>query len=263
MRHTSILTLLTLSLTITSLAVAQPKPAAPQPGSGPLDQKAFDDSFGKLPTNVSADSLSFNPKNRVFAYQGNVIVTQGDMKLTSKTLEGNYSEANQLQKLIARGDVLITKQDIKASGQTATYDAPAGIVILTDNPQLAQNESILTADRIKIFINENRSQAEGDVRVTFVQSSTTGLNPMGGMGLAAQNASTTPQPTATPKITPTPPGEEKGSATSASSASEISSTPGPTPTPTKAATKKSSKTTSTKKQSTTKPKGSPTKQPAK
>lgn len=149
MKRTSIVTILTLAVSFGVSVAAQPKPASPQAGSGSLNQKAFDDSFGKLPTNVSADSLSFNPRNRVFAYQGNVVVTQGDMKLTSKTLEGNYNEINQLQKLIARGDVMITKQDIKASGQTATYDAPAGIVILTDNPQLAQNESILTADRIK------------------------------------------------------------------------------------------------------------------
>ena len=195
MKRTSTLTIIALALSLTSSLSAQDKPAAAAGTAPLLDQKSFDDSFGKLPTNVIADTLSFNPKSRVFAYQGNVVVTQGDMKLTSKTLEGNYSETNQLQKLIARGDVLITKQDIKASGQTATYDAIAGIVILTDNPQLAQNQSILTADRIKIFINENRSQAEGDVRVTFVQDSTTGLNPMGGMGIAAQNASTTPAPT--------------------------------------------------------------------
>lgn len=260
MRHYSILTSLTLTLAFAISGVAQPKSAVPQTGSGPLDQKAFDESFGKLPTNVSADSLSFNPKNRVFAYQGNVVVTQGDMKLTSKTLEGNYNETNQLQKLIARGDVMITKQDIKASGQTATYDAPAGIVILTDNPQLAQNESILTADRIKIFINENRSQAEGDVRVTFVQSSTTGLNPMGGMGIAAQNASTTPQPTATPKVTPTSAaGADEGSSSSVER-TVAAPTPRPTPAPTKKSAKKILKKAIAKKQSATKPAATPTKQ---
>ena len=195
MKRPSTLTILTLVLSLTSSLSAEDKTAGASSTAPLLDQKSFDNSFGKLPTNVIADTLSFNPKSRVFAYQGNVVVTQGDMKLTSKTLEGNYSETNQLQKLIARGDVLITKQDIKASGQTATYDAIAGIVILTDNPQLAQNQSILTADRIKIFINENRSQAEGDVRVTFVQDSSMGLNPMGGMGITAQNAPTTPAAT--------------------------------------------------------------------
>jgi lipopolysaccharide export system protein LptA len=253
MKRIPALTLLALILLSSSPLAAQDKPVGATTTAPLLDQKAFDDSFGKLPTNVTADSLSFNPKTRVFAYQGNVIVTQGDLKLTSKTLEGNYSETNQLQKLIARGDVVITKQDINASGQTATYDAVAGIVILTDNPQLAQNQSILTADRIKIFINENRSQAEGDVRVTFVQSSTTGLNPMGGMGLTAQNASTTPAPTATPKPTQTP----SEIAEASSETSELTlTTPKPTPTPTNK--KNAQKKTSTKKKQPTPAKKTPT-----
>jgi lipopolysaccharide export system protein LptA len=57
-----------------------------------MDSKGFDDSFGKLPTNITSDSLTFNAKDRVFTYSGKVQVTQGDMRLTSKTLEGTYRE---------------------------------------------------------------------------------------------------------------------------------------------------------------------------
>ena len=150
----------------TALGQSQPTSAA----SNLLDSKAFDSSFGKLPTNITSDALTFNAKERIFAYQGNVQVTQGDMRLTSKTLEGTYTDKNELQKLVAKGDVIITKQDIQATGQIASYDAIASIVTLTDNPQLQQKESILRADKIKIFLNENKSQAEGDVRVTFVNT---------------------------------------------------------------------------------------------
>lgn len=165
-----------------------------------MDPKAFDNSFGKLPTNITSDSLTFNAKNRVFAYQGNVQVTQGDMRLTSKTLEGSYSEKNELIKLVAKGDVFILKQDIQATGQIASYDAVASIVTLTENPQLQQKESILRADKIKIFLNENRSQAEGDVRVTFVNTKD------GAPGLA---------PAAHPAATPAP---QQGAPTPAAAA---------------------------------------------
>lgn len=166
-----------------------------------LDQKAFDDGFGKLPTNVKSDTLTFNAKERRFVYKGNVEVTQGDMTLTSKVVEGTYTEQNQLQKLTARGDVIITKQDIRATSQLATYDAVSSIVTLTENPELQQKESALRADKIKIYLNDNRSEAEGDVRVTFV-------NDKGGMGLKP-DASPTPAPQATPsaqkaKATPAP-----------------------------------------------------------
>lgn len=186
-----------------------------------MDSKAFDSSFGKLPTNITSDSLTFNAKNRVFAYQGNVQVTQGDMRLTSKTLEGTYNEKNELQKLVAKGDVLITKQDIQATGQIASYDAVASIVTLTENPQLQQQESILRADKIKIFLNENRSQAEGDVRVTFVNTKD------GGPSLAAAN------PVATPVPQPTKPSVTQG----AQGSTAVTAAAAPTPTPTPAAKK--------------------------
>ena len=211
MRH--YITVLTCAITMTSSVYADNKPAGS--ASSLMDAKAFDDSFGKLPTNITSDSLAFNAKDRVFAYSGNVQVTQGDMRLTSKTLEGTYSEKNELLKLVAKGDVFISKQDIQATGQIASYDAVAAIVTLTDNPQLQQKESVLRADKIKIFLNENRSQAEGDVRVTFVNSKDSNpglpsLNPVApqpspapAAPVAAAVATPTPAPKATTTAAPT------------------------------------------------------------
>ena len=220
---------------ICALAFCSPVFAENGPTSGSanlMDSKAFDNSFGKLPTNITSDSLTFNAKNRVFAYQGNVQVTQGDMRLTSKTLEGTYSEKNELLKLVAKGDVFIAKQDIQATGQIASYDAVASIVTLTENPQLQQKESILRADKIKIFLNENRSQAEGDVRVTFVNTK----DGAPGLAPAANPAGTpSPQPTtsaAAPAVTPKAE-TTVGSPTKA---------PSPTPNTSKAATRAKVKT---------------------
>jgi lipopolysaccharide export system protein LptA len=191
-----------------------------------MDSKGFDDSFGKLPTNITSDSLAFNAKDRIFAYTGNVQVTQGDMRLTSKTLEGTYSEKNELLKLVAKGDVFIAKQDIQATGQIASYDAIAAIVTLTENPQLQQKESILRADKIKIFLNENRSQAEGDVRVTFVNSKD------GNPGLPSLNP-VAPQPSAAPAAavaTPTPAPKTTSTAVPSKKAAPAKKKATPTPT---------------------------------
>jgi lipopolysaccharide export system protein LptA len=216
---------LTCALLISSATFAQNNPAGSI--ANMMDSKAFDDSFGKLPTNITSDSLTFNAKDRVFSYVGNVQVTQGDMRLTSKTLEGTYSEKNELLKLVAKGDVFISKQDIQATGQIASYDAVAAIVILTENPQLQQQESILRADKIKIFLNENRSQAEGDVRVTFVNSKD------GNPGMPSLNpvaVQPSPAPTAAAVATSTP--APKATAAPASSKKSVPTKKKPTPTPT-------------------------------
>jgi len=169
--RSSLATLLTISTVIGAAhgqSASGSSSADTLASSSLFDQKLKDDTFAKAPTNIKSDSLTINAKDRVFVYKGNVEVTQGDMMLVSKTLEGFYTESNQIQKLIAKGDVVITKQDIKATSQQAIYEAQSGVVTLTDNPQLQQKESILIADRIKVFLNENRSQAEGSVRVTVV-----------------------------------------------------------------------------------------------
>jgi len=97
---------------------------------------------------------------------------------------------------------------------------------LTENPQLQQKESILRADKIKIFLNENRSQAEGDVRVTFVNTKD------GAPGLApVANAAATPVPqqgAPTPAAAVTP----QAAATVTTTSTKTSAVT-PTPTPTK------------------------------
>ncbi len=173
-----------------------------------LDQKAFDNTFGKLPTTITSDSLSINAKQRIFTYKGNVLVTQGDLLMTSKIIEGSYNESNQIQKLVAKGDVVISKQEIKATSQQAIYDATTAIVTLTDNPQLQQQGTVLIADRIKIFLNENRSQAEGSVRVTVVNINDQGgseKKPLAVVATPVATAVATPltTPVVTPATTPT------------------------------------------------------------
>lgn len=169
---------------------------------GLLGDSADAKDFGKLPTNITSDTLTLNAKTRIFTYKGNVTVTQGDMTLLSKVVEGSYSEKNEIQKIVARGDVVITKAEIKATSQLATYDAVAGIIILTENPQLQQGESVLIADRIKVYVRENRSQAEGNVRVTFVKKDMPNAAPAG-TPAAKTEVQPSPAATATPQATPT------------------------------------------------------------
>lgn len=179
-----------------------------------------DKEFGTLPTHITSDTLTLNNKTRVFVYKGNVVVKQGDMTLTSKEIEGTYSEQNEIQKIIAKGDVVIVKQDITSTSQRATYDAPTSIITLTDNPQLQQGESTLIADRIKVFLNDNRSQAEGNVRVTFVKletpspAPTSATAPTSGTPEAKESPIPTPNttPTAVPKNTKTPAATQKPAA---------------------------------------------------
>lgn len=126
------------------------------------------------PTYIESASLTLRSQDRTFIYTGGVKVTRGDLTLTAQELEGNYTEQNEIKILTAKKNVVIIKGDsIRASGERAVYDAATAIVTLTENPQVTQGESQLLADIIKIYVNEDRSEAEGNVRMKVVKEAAT------------------------------------------------------------------------------------------
>lgn len=157
----------------TSVKVA-PKPASTEATSKAPDLDALSKIQGansKEPTFINSDSLTLNADDRVFVYSGNVEVRQGLMTLTCAEIVGRYNDRNQIDTIDARKDVVIVKEDIQGTAQKAFFDAKTNTVTLTENPEVHQNGSILSADSITIFLNENRSVAEGTVRVKLVEKS--------------------------------------------------------------------------------------------
>ncbi|MCB0318048.1 MAG: hypothetical protein KDD56_04775 [Bdellovibrionales bacterium] len=129
------------------------------------------EDFGKQPTYVKSDTLTLKAEDHFFVYQGNVQVKQADMLLTADKMEGNYTEDNQIKDLTAVKNVVITKGiNIRANSEKAFYDATNETVTLTENPELQQDGSVLTADKIIIFLEEDRSVAEGQVRVKLIEN---------------------------------------------------------------------------------------------
>jgi len=163
------------------------------------------DQMKGLPTIINSDSLSLWSKDHKFQYNGHVIVTHGDMTLACELLDGFYDEDNQIQRLVARNNVVITKgATIKGSSQRATYEKASDTMTLTENPQVEQNGNLLSADQIKIYLADNRSEAKGTVRMKVLSTEKPSLNgtPLATPPPAIAPGASTPTPTATPAKTP-------------------------------------------------------------
>ncbi len=125
----------------------------------------------KSPLNIKSDTLDLNSKERLFVYKGNVELTRDDMKVTSKRLEGRYDSENRMETVLCIGDVVITKgPSIKATSNRALYKVASSIVELTEGPELYRDGNVLVADKVTIFLNEERSEAEGNVRVKVTKT---------------------------------------------------------------------------------------------
>jgi len=164
-----------LVLFIANLA-AQDQP--PVEGEVPSEKEAsglLTADFGGAPTFISSDSLVLQSQARLLEYQGAVEVIHGDLNLKCDVLQVVYDENNKIEELIALKNVFITKgPNIRARGEKAVYEETEETLTLTENPELQQDGSVLTADLIRIFLAEDRSVAEGEVRVKLLNKDETG-----------------------------------------------------------------------------------------
>ena len=163
-------------------AGAAPTENAAQAGSAPSEAKPKDSGKGATslfetsgnknePIYIKSNTLTLDSKGRTFTYDGNVEVVQGDLTITAATMIGVYDEKNRIRTITCKDNVVITKgADMKANANRALYNVLVGTIELTENPELINKGNALSADKITIFVEEERSEAEGDVRVRVVKA---------------------------------------------------------------------------------------------
>lgn len=115
---------------------------------------------------ITSDKLIFDNLNFVFTYTGNVIATDGAYVIKAKKLIGNMNEAQELEKLFASGSVAITKgTELRTFSEKADFDFKQNLIILTEEPELEKDNSLLTAETIFYNTETEQSNAEGEVNV--------------------------------------------------------------------------------------------------
>jgi len=120
----------------------------------------------KSPLLIKSDTLKLNGKAKNFTYHGNVEIRRGDLFITSDTVVGTYNDKREIQTIVCEDNVVITRGDnLRASSNKAVYHVKAEEIDLTEGPELFHNGNNLTADKITLFLAEDRSKAEGNVRV--------------------------------------------------------------------------------------------------
>ena len=159
---------LTLSIILISLHLRTPTAFGEEKVSSPL--QGFGDLDSSQPTYISANALTLFNAERRFTYDGGVVVEQGDMTIKGETLSGNYTEKNEIIELVVTKNVeIIKKEQLRATGGRAVYNKLNETIILTDSPTIEQNGSQLSADKITVFVQDNRSVAEGSVKVKLIK----------------------------------------------------------------------------------------------
>lgn len=122
-----------------------------------------------LPVEVSADQLAVNNADGSAVFTGNVLVTQGEMKLSAAEIQVKYAaDSKSIDQLIASGGVMVTNLGDAAEAREAIYTIASGVIVLTGDVLLTQGPSAMAGQKLTINLKDGTGIMEGRVTTTFV-----------------------------------------------------------------------------------------------
>ncbi|MGC1260143.1 MAG: LptA/OstA family protein [Jannaschia helgolandensis] len=149
------------------LALFPALPAAAQSAAIGFGQGDFDRS---TPIEVTADNLEVDQASGRATLTGNVVIAQGDLRLSAKLVTVDYATTNgnrTIERLNAEGDVLIVAGQDAAEGQTAVYTLGTSDILMTGDVVVTQAAGTLAGDRVAINLNSGAGTVTGRVRTTL------------------------------------------------------------------------------------------------
>lgn len=135
-----------------------------------------DVSFGGIradrsqPVEVTADQLNVNQNDGTAIFTGNVVVMQGEMRMTAPRLEVEYATGDQseIERLHATGGVTMVSGPEAAEAQEAVYTVAAGEVVLTGDVLLTQKGSTMSGQQLFVDLDTGTGRMEGRVKTILL-----------------------------------------------------------------------------------------------
>ena len=127
------------------------------------------------PIQIVSDKMEAFQASRMVVFSGNAVAQQVDVRIQAdrlsiyykdsgdpkgKKVDPNMEQAGDLEKIVASGHVVITQKDVLATGNEAVYYQDTAQFVLTGNPVLQQEKSVIKGCRVIIQVDENRGKVE-------------------------------------------------------------------------------------------------------
>ena len=123
-----------------------------------------------LPVEVTADNLSVDQETGIAIFTGNVLIGQGEMRLSAPRVLVVYREQQKgIERMEATGGVTLVSGPDAAESDRADYSITDGVIVMTGNVLLDQGPNALSADRMTVQLSDGTAQMSGRVR-TIIQT---------------------------------------------------------------------------------------------
>jgi lipopolysaccharide export system protein LptA len=128
------------------------------------------------PVELSADSLEVDQAQGTALFTGDVLVIQGDLRLSALRVRVDYatdpdSGRNRIARINADGAVVLVTPAEAAEGDRAVYDLDSGEIVMEGSVVLTQAGSALAGDRLVIDLDTSTGRMEGRVRSVILPDS--------------------------------------------------------------------------------------------
>lgn len=124
-----------------------------------------------LPVEVTSETLNVNQEDGTAEFLGNVIVIQGEMRLTAERVLVIYNEAQSaIERMEATENVVLVSPPDAAEGDWAEYTIDSGVIEMKGNVLLTQGPSVISGDEMIANLNTGLATMSGRVK-TILQPS--------------------------------------------------------------------------------------------
>jgi lipopolysaccharide export system protein LptA len=137
----------------------------------------IDKLSSKEPIEIVSDRMDAYNEKKLVIFSGKVVATQGDKEIKSDRLLLYYKKetgkkdkigakeieaTGDLEKIEAKGNVIVTQKEKIATGDEAVYMQESGQIIMTGNATLRDGKNLIKGDKVIVFVNEDRGTVESD-----------------------------------------------------------------------------------------------------
>ena len=118
------------------------------------------------PVEVSADQRSVNQTTGKAEFSGNVLIGQGQMKLSADKVVVQYvqGDTQKIDNLDATGNVTLVNGPDAAEAQQAIYEVASGNITLIGDVLLTQGQNVMSGERMVVNLSDGTAQVNGRVR---------------------------------------------------------------------------------------------------
>ncbi len=128
-----------------------------------------------LPVEITSNALSLDQAAGTATFTGDVLVGQGDLRLSAERIDVFYTEtegASTISRMIATGEVTLTNGLESAEADEATYSVADGLVEMRGNVVLLQGSNVLSSESLRLDLAAGTGLFEGRVQTIFVPGPT-------------------------------------------------------------------------------------------